>query len=966
MTNEDYKNTMRLALLNPSLMLDKSIDMLSEMTEGKFEIVNATNPLMFLLEASTANCAAAVEEQHSILRFAYKEMADESEGLYRFMSDDDYVGRFATPGGAPYVFALRKDEILARAVPVPNTNIRKLVLPRNTKIVVADVAFGFQYPIEIRVMSHGGLQVVYNVDKPSPLYPLTSNVVDWTVVPSPDGEYVLIRPYVQQFDLKTHEEVLNSAVGFSKVYDFTDQFYHCRVYVAKDSKTWTEINTTHSDQTYDVSKLTATLKVLEGKLKVEIPLIYYSTGLATGNLRVDIYTTKGEIDMPLGGYTVNSFKASWYDYDNDDDGIYSAPLSLLTNFAVFSEGTAFGGTSGLDFATLKERVTSTTPDDGIAVSPAQLEVKLAERGYGSVLNVDDMDQRIYLATRALPNPKKNEIVSGANCTIDLLATTIEDLVGVGTVVDNGQRVTIKPSTLFKYKEGQVKLVDREELRVLEESTLEGRANLVNSRDYLYTPFHYVLDTTQDFFECRGYYLEAPNVVSRNFVDENDTAEIEVSTNTVTIAREDYGYRILVMTRSGESYRKLPDKQVRCQLAFKPAGESSLAYMDGVLVGKVEDERVWEFRVVTNYDVDYLGALTLTSFSMFNNDPGKFATELVSDFEVFHITVENRLPTYELSQIDNRVNDEMLPLNYMAVTRDIVRFEFGKVLTNLWSNARAVVTEEDYAKYTENVPAYWPRNEYERLPGGAMAFYPTGPNGELEPKLIHAKGDPILLPDGSPQWEHQIGDVKYDDKGKPIIAKPRAVARHVDLFFLEGALVFVTDKRDIEYRSSLAKSLINFLELDIAQVSKGLLPGTELFFYPKRTLGRTKAIVRDGIVEEIDASTSWKLTFHLPPTQYSNEAFRETLKSTARNVIAEALSKSSTSISAIVEEIRGRLGDDVVPVDIEGLGPKKDLTTFTMYDESFRCGVRHVLVVQPDETVRLEDDIVFEWGRTGVA
>lgn len=965
MTNEEYKEKVKLALLNPSSMIDISIDSLNEILEGRYEIMNATNPFMFLLEASTANCAAAIQEHHSLLRYAYKEMADEQEGLYRFMADDDYVGRFATPGGAPYVFALRKDEILARAVPVPNTNIRKLVIPRNTRIVVGDVPFGFQYPIEIRVMSHGGLQVVYNVDKPSPLYSLTSNIVDWSVVASPDGEFVLIRPYVYQFALKTHEEVLNSAAAFSKSFDFVDKFYHCRVYISKDSKTWTEIATTHSDQTYDPTKLTATLKVLDGKVRVEIPLIYYSTGMASGNLRVDVYSTKGAIEMELGGYTVNSFQASWYDYDNDDGGIYSSPLSLLTNFAVFSEGTAIGGTDGIDFEALKERVTSTTPDDGIAVSPAQLEVKLADRGYGSVLNVDDMDTRIYLATRALPNPKKNEIVSGANCTIDLFATRIEELVQYDTVVDNGARVTIKPDTLFKYSDGKVLLVKPNELQQLVNASLEARANYVNTRDYLYTPFHYVLDTTQDFFACRGYYFEMPSVLSRNFLSENDTAEIEVATNTVTISKETYGFRLLVVTRSGESYRKLPDNKVRCQLSFLPVGESARAYMDGKLLSKIEDERVWEFKITTNYDVDYLEALTLTSFSMFEDDAGKYNTGLTGLFDIFHITVENRLPTYELSELDNLVNDDLLPLDYMAVTRDQVKLEFGKVLRNLWSNARAVVTEEDYAKYSENVPDYWERNEYETDASGAWVFYPTGPGGELEPKLVHAKGDPKLMPDGTPVWKHQIGEIKYNN-GKPIIAKPRAVARHVDLFFLEGSLMFVTDKRDVEYRTSLAKSLINFLELDIAQVSKGLLPGTELYFYPKRTLGRTKAIVRDGVVEEIEASTSWRVTFHLPPTQYSNEPFRETLKSTARNVIANALSASSTSISEIISEIRTRMGEDAVPVDIAPLGVKKDLTAFTMYDESFRCGVRHVLVVLPDETIRLEDDIVFEWGRTGVA
>ena len=238
---------------------------------------------------------------------------------------------------------------------------------------------------------------------------------------------------------------------------------------------------------------------------------------------------------------------------------------------------------------------------------------------------------------------------------------------------------------------------------------------------------------------------------------------------------------------------------------------------------------------------------------------------------------------------------------------------------------------------------------------------------LEATVLHKKGETIYLEDGvTPLLAHQIGEVKLDpETGEPLVVSKRALGRHVDLFFLEASALFATNVADVDYRESLAAALVLYLERDIESYNQKLLAPAKLYFWPERTLGQTKAIIRDGKVSYIPATLSFDINVYLNSVQYSNTALRSSIDTSIRKVIAAALKKDSFAISEVIETIRGTLGNDAVPIDITPLGPKKDLTTFTLYDQSSRCGIKHKLVVDPDETLRLEDDINISWIRHSV-
>ena len=178
---------------NPAAIQEIALNRLDEITKGLIDVVDASNPFAFLLEAGSVNAAAAMLANETLTRKQYPSVAVTEDDLYLHMSDRDYVGRFATPSRGVFKILMSKDELVRqRAVLTGEGRVRKLTIPRDTQITVAGNAFTMQYPIDIRVMSHGGIQVVYDTSIMSPLQTLETNIVTSTTVNINGDEYLLI------------------------------------------------------------------------------------------------------------------------------------------------------------------------------------------------------------------------------------------------------------------------------------------------------------------------------------------------------------------------------------------------------------------------------------------------------------------------------------------------------------------------------------------------------------------------------------------------------------------------------------------------------------------------------------------------------------------------------------------------------------------------------------------------------
>lgn len=944
---------------NPSAIQRAVLQTLTDVSDGKITVVDASNPFVFSLETAATLTSAAMSRNETLNRKQYPRAAQDMEDLYLHMSDKDYVNRFATPAAATFTMLLPYDELLNKLVLDPTTGIKKIVIPRNTYFTVANTVFSMQYPIEIRQLQHGGLQIVYDTSEPSPLQTLSTNILAWELVNDGNLTYLSFAVQVQQFAINSFTQSSNASSLFQYTYAFSDQFCYARVYSQNADKTWTEILTTHTDQIYDVTTPTAVLQVVDQTLKVTIPQIYTASGMITSNIRTDIYTTKGAIHMVLGNYEIAMFEIKFISYDKNDETVYTQPLSTLTAAFTYSTQTIDDGSDAVDFTTLQRQViNNAVGPQQLPISNIDLQETLLKKGYQVVTNIDNITNRTFLATRSMPDPVDVKLITAAGATNATVSLSLDGISALSYVVNNNDSMTITPGALYKDTNGIVSLVSDAEIAMLNGLPADQKAILITNSGYLYTPFHYVLDTTNGGFAVRPYYLDDPVIQTKLFNSENDTTLLQVNTGAYGIVRTSTGYKIQISTVSGDSFKALRDDQVFVQLAYTPYGEQSRAYLMGTLVGidNTTKERIYEFDLSSNMNVDANNNLELTKFMMFTTDARLTKAPLLTDFDIIYSTTQPMDTQWVPGEVDAILGRFLLPLNVTGITHESLRVQFGNALDTLWARSRSVVSTIVFQTWEMDIPRYYDADVYQRDPvtGSTVIIDPN--TGQPTYNILHHKGDPVLDANGNPVYQYRKGDIKLDGAGNPIPANPRGMTRQIDFMLIEGVYKFATDSSAANYRAQMVNTLITWLTNDLESLNKQLLEQSELFFYPKKTLGEVNVMFSSGLTTTIQAGQSLTLTLYVNKAVYANTQLRAQLVTTSIKTVSAALANAQVARSAVESALRDQYGTDVIDAELTGLGGAANMDLFTILDDSIRASLRKRLVAQTDDSLIVQEDL----------
>lgn len=946
---------------NPALIQRDILDHLEFVSSGKIQIVDPTNPFIAALESACCLTTFAISKNEALNRRQYSKVAQTYEEIYLHMSDRDYADRFASPSKTKIGLAFDQSEIMAKMVDDTVAGIRKLVIPRNTEITVSDVTFSLQYPVVIRQLAHGGLQVVYDTEVASPLLVLDTNVIDWETRRSGNIDWLYFEIEVEQFKIATVYESVSAATSIQIGTQLDDQFYYARVFYKSGSK-WVEMKTTHSDQIYDPYVPTAVVRVYDNIAIVTIPQIYITNQLVESNVRVDFYQTKGNLSMDLGSYPLAAYSASWKAIDTAEQDVFVAPLSTMKNYQVFSTEVTTGGNDAIALDELRARVINNAsgPID-LPITNVQMDVRLRKEGYEVVKNVDNITNRVFLATRQLPAPSNEKLITAASASIETMSTTIKAALQLGTVYDNESSITISPDTLYQNRNGVLNFVQTATIQNLLALAPDKRALAVTEGNFYYTPFHYVLDYSGAEFDVRPYYLDSPKAITKSFVSENDTTLLQVSTDSYAIVRTATGYKLTVMTSSSDGFLALADDQVHAQLAYVPAGEKDYAYLNGVLIGKDESsgERVYEFDLATNYHIDSGDHLQLSKFTMYNTEPRLTGAALTTNFAILYATSAVLDTQWTPNVADEILGVHLLPDRIAAVTHEVIRLEFGKSLDTLWAKARSVIDETSYRRWETDVLRYYEKDVFETDPDTESTVF-FDETGAPFFKVLHHKGDPVLDAQGVQQFHHRKGDVMLDPNGDPVVADVRGLLRQFDVMLLEGVYWFATDSTAIAYRTEMVDTFLAWMFNDLGELKKQTLDKTRLYFYPKATQGSIPVSILDGRSTTIDAGQSFVMDMYVTKSVYENDNLRKQLDKATVQIISNQLKNQTVSISAINKELSASFGDDVIDFKLSGLGDTLNLHVLTVMDDVARCSLRKRLKAQADNTLVVEEDITINY------
>lgn len=959
--SSQYKQRIYTARRNPAVMQQIALEELDQQLQGvgTYDVPDATIPFVASLECGTLNVSMAITEMEAQMRMLNPRMALSQEELYYHMSSDDYLGRFSTPATTEFHLYLAYEEILQKAVPYGDQGSRKLVIPRLTQFTGGNVPFTMQYPIELRVLSHGGLQIVYDGTSPSPIQGLRSNVVQWDMLKMDRNRVVRLKIPVRQMQIISETDVLSPATLFEHEYAFTDRFYYARVYLNDDTQVtgWREIETSHSAQSFNPLAVTATLQVVGQRLRVSIPTIYTRMNMAVGKIRVDIYTTQGKIDVSMADFRPDQFQARFNAID--DDQTYVAPLNTFGIKQALNTSRVTGGANAISFITLRDRaINNTIGDQVVPITDVQLEAKLDLRGYTLVSNIDNITDRQFLASRRLGSPKTFDVVAGAGCVMSQLRINMESIAASAHTADNGQRITILPSMLYRFVNGKVNMVPDAELANIKASDPEDISRLVNNSRFVYTPFHYVMDATDNNFDFRPYYLDNPVVTEKTHVGENPRSGLQANVDAYDISRVADGYKVRIRLISSQQFRDLDNSQVVCQIGYRPTGENVFASVNGKFVGMENNERVFEFLIKTNYDVDSTNELYTTNMSIFSTQQTNFKTKLQNDFDISICVVEATTPGYLPNDIDAMVQAHLMPNQWMLVNRERLEVTLGYDMTRIWRRNRNVLGEEDFQKWTTNVAKVWEENQYRKDANG-NDIIEIGPNGQIIMYLEHAKGTPVLDSKGEQVWLHMKGDPVLKD-GKPVLVAPRKLLREVTMLMVDGIFYFATEQQAVDYSKEIPMEFVSWLKSDIEEIASRLLEKCELYLYPTQTFGDTVVSIRDGQEATINIDQAFALTHWVKPSAFNNMSIRPAIIANDKAVIDSLISRKTVAKSDIISQVAATAGDDVLSTEFSGLGGKEDYPILTVNDDAVRLSIRKKLVVLANQLLTVEDDVVVNF------
>ena len=945
---------------SPAAIQRQVFDVLEEASNGTLDVLDPSNPFVFLLEASAVTAAAVMIEAESLTRQQYPSMALTEDELYLHMSDYDYLGRFSSPARTTFTVLFNKDELIRRAVQTDIPGMKKLVIPRNTEFKVSDYTFTMEYPIELRVLGHGGLQVVYDGTQLSPLQTLESNLVEWSLVKMENQEYIRVLIPVNQCQLTTQYAHLTLSASYQKTFTFNNLYYACRVWRPVGTG-WVEIRTTHTDQVFDPNYPTVLLKVYENQLQVSVPQIYLSNKTLDAELRIDIYNTKGPLDILLDGYAINSFSANWRDIAGGASTKYSAPINAFSSMAVFSDSVVKGGSAALTFPVLRERVIQNALGNAqLPITNVQLLARLANYGYQGIQTVDNVTNRIYLASRHLPPPTSGTTLTGAGCLISLFQATFETLVQSSNVYDNGYRVTLASSATFERENGVIRLLPDSELTALGELTVDQFLAIANTRQFLMTPFHYVLDATNRYFTSRAYYLDAPKLLAREFIEENTSLSLQLSTKNLKVLKTSTGYTLRLVTQSGSIVQAFADEQITVQLSYRPPGERRDVYLNGSLTGLYEGERVYEFSLESQFDLDSEHSLFFTNFSMFPNESRAFGCLLNQQFNiVYYVTGYYPLNT-TIKNLTYVGAEYLLLENAIGVMHERVKLHFGDYLEGFWENSRSIIESIRYRTYSEDVPAIYPEVEYQRDPITGAIDISLAEDGTLQYTILHREGDPVLDDTGEVVYAHRKGDPMLDELGNPVPENTRGILQEADIFFIDGRYRYVTQKADKDYLKELPLTIVNWLEEDLKLFRQWALEQTEIHLYPLRTLGSAEATILEGLNRVIDLEQSLSFTFYLSREVYDNAYLRQVLVNTTRQVVADAFLSKRITKNEILSQLTAAAGENAIAIDFNGLGGYLNLSALTLVQDNERCAIRKRLERHTDGSIRIVDSLSIQF------
>lgn len=895
--------------------------------------------------------------------------------LAKKMSDEDWYGVFAEPSGTEvryYIseesldrFSVRYDDISHN---LKNT-YRKLVLPPDTVFTIADIPFLLENPVEIRVMDHGGYQVVYDSTRQSVLNPLTTNSPGTDFVDLNGRRYLAIKLPVRQLEITEHPNRPSTySTGFSEPITYKDHLYAVRAFVTPMGSTQrNEMAIVMNNDIFDPSMPTMTIDMqTDNSFVASIPSVYLQNNSAVGTITILVYTTKGEYYRDLRTLQTQSRSVAYYNYAADRGRLneYELPFKTINDVTIETSAPIVGGRKAMTFETLKNTMIYGHRKRLIPVSNFDLSQFLLNGGYSSVKSIDFVTSRLYRVTKDLPLQEdklfEDDTVTRFNSSIGThvgsLLMSLEELVGSGNVIDNGRRVTVMDKTVFDITTQTPVLVPRREIDTLMTASNTVKIDTLQYKTMVFNPFIYVIDTTKDRAACRIYRVAKPIIEYQTFRYENTSMGVKVGVGEINIKSGRTGYTIDIKTKSDDKYKQLPDDQLNIQLSIEASDSKLPATMKAVLLGKDKDnERIFRFTIPSGFDIDDSNQLDLGGFNQFGSPQNEVRVDLnVRANFIFTYTEEAQ---QLLSESDMRIDQNLFDEPTISIIETEYVTEFGRALKSLYTRIRPMVGLAQYKKYEADVYDTYKENEYLYKDGKLV----LDPKTKL-PIILHKRGEVRKDPDGKPIVLYSKGQTVHDDNGKPVMLEPRKMKYHWDFIGFDFNYLVSQDEYDTSYEERVEDFFVDEVVKQLDEFNLISLDETLLVFKPRSTMGYVHVTVNEAVERVLKTDLSFRVVYSLSKEGMRNINLKNSLDTSTHRIINEILRHDTVSVSELVSTLRANGGDDVLDVKVTMLAGSDTVDIITNIDNTNGFSVRKVIDQTADRYLTIKEDMDIQFKR----
>lgn len=943
MNTQDLKKKFSSIQANPSLFKNIALKAFEDTTLGGAEFVDPSNPVLFLLEASCAAGASAIDTTLSASRGLYRSLANSYEDIYKHMSDEDYGDRFGSPSSMRVKLLLPLDDIKAAAIPIDGTDTSKVTIGADTEYLVNGTSFYQHYPIDIIINNNDNVQVRYDVAYKNTFK--DSRELDLKSVEDvSDGRAVLILAFnVDQLLLKVFEEQLINANGFNKTVLLDDEFYYAEAFF-NSGDGWVKMLGTHSGQVYDATKATMVYTVGDGSLNMRIPEVYLTNDVISGLVRIKVYTTKGELEILTTALAPTAFKAYWKNIDTDKT--YTAPMAKIVDFLVWSDLDVKGGNKALSFELLRDRTIYNTDRKDGPVAFDSMKTNLNVKGYQLSTREEHVLGRAYLASALLANNNRTSFSSVGSKMFTFSLDTAEDIYG-DLIIVNDRITTITPKALFKADKQGVMPLSLLEYNSLMSSGISNILFDMNQVDYYMTPFYIVLDSKESSFSTRTYYLDSPTVDSKKFIANNPSVGFYVNTVIVELIKTAAGFSFKIRAEVPEGVG-----DIDVQLSLKPGESNSRYYLDPTRGVMNDGFLTFEVPITTNYLIDVDNNINISNLKDLLGNTTDILTDLTSDYQIVYVTETN---TPISSSIDTKANPILHSSPITVLSVETGELTFGKHLPNMYSAGTAIKGLVKYQTHPVDVYKQWPANIPATDIDNNLVY--TNTDGKYDIVYEHRAGDLVLDGDNNPIVESAAGTTVYSD-GVPVILKDSVLKRELQIPLFDAAYSIATSPDIVKYRKEIPIDIIRRLETDIDPFAKGLIERSELAFTPSNTSGFVTVKLADNKYTQMNSALKLVVSVNLSSSAYSDGSIREANKANILEAIVEVISDKEVSTFKLMKKCQSVVTEDVVGLTIEGFEPDGGIVT--LQDDLDNLTIGSKLILRSDGIVDIEDDVSFNW------